>query len=84
MVDLEPPVETAVARLLESTLESHQFERYRIYIREMLGTPGGSAWLAATPNAVTGEAIEHLDPEDVERGRILAATAMPAAETGNE
>ena len=63
---LANPFDTAVAQFLEGTLDQHHFERYRIYMKEMLDTPGGVAWLAATPQALTADAIKLLKLEDAE------------------
>ena len=63
---LTNPFDTAVAQFIEGTLDQHQFERYRIFMKEMLDTPGGVAWLAATQQALTADAIKLLKLEDAE------------------
>jgi hypothetical protein len=62
---LANPFETAVAQFLEGTLDEHQFRRYRVYTTELLSTPGGAAWLAATQNAMTADAMRILELEDI-------------------
>jgi hypothetical protein len=50
------PFDTAVTQYLGGTLETHQFERYRIFTLELVETPGGAAFLAATPSQLTEDA----------------------------
>ena len=62
------PFDTAVAQYLAGTLDQHQFERYRVYMKELLSSPGGSAWLAATAaqGPMTPDALNLLKLQDEE------------------
>ena len=55
------PFDTAVALFREGTLDGAHFERYQVYTKQILESPGGVAWRAATPAGMTAEALGILD-----------------------
>ena len=58
------PFDTAVTLFVDGTLDRGHYERYRLFTKGILESPGGVAWLAATPGSVTADALEVLEIRD--------------------
>lgn len=55
------PFDTAVSLFNDGTLDREHFERYQVFTKNVLESPGGVAWLAATPAAMTSDGLAILD-----------------------